>query len=479
MIRSFIFYILFLSTLSANVTIKAPSSFIAGEAVFFSIEAIGENIIFPKIDKIENYEVKAAGQSSSFSNINGKISSKIEKRYRFFPTSDVTILPLKFSISNKDFFTKEHKIVKQKIGKTKSDYFDLNIKLSNNELYIGEQTILTMTFKYKKGLQLIDTAMRPPEFKDFWYKRLEPKEPYEEGLYVVQNLKYLLFPQKSGKLKLEPLRVDASVLDTNSSAFAFFQKTTKNIKIYSNTLDVKVQHLPKGINLIGDFDISASVDKTKINLGEAVSYKVEITGYGNIEDLEELKLEIPEVTIYDNKPVTTGILKNNRYFGTYKKSFSLLPTESLVIPAISLSYFDKNTNKVVNKQTQEVKIEVVGIKQTISKLQKNDKKVEATVITKEASLYAKLAYYILGIVTTLLIFGLYKYVINKRKQKIETPLDKRIKKAINKKDLMKEILPYISKNENLDSLIFKLESCEDSNLKAIKKEIIETLKDIK
>ena len=479
MIRHLIILIFFLGTLCANVTLKAPASFIVGEPVFFTIEAIGENIVFPKIEKIENYEVEAAGQSSSFSNINGQISAKVQKRFRFFPISDVVIPAFKLSIANKDIFTKEHKLLKQKISKTKSEHLDLNISLTKTDLYVGEQTILTMTFKYKKGLQIMDTSMMKPEFRDFWYKRLDAKEPYEEGMFIIQDLHYLLFPQKSGKLKIDPLRVDASLLDVNSSAFAFFQKTSKTVKIYSNSLDLNVKPLPSGISLIGDFNINAIADKTKINLGESISYKIEITGFGNIDDVQDVKLDIPNVTIYDNKPTTTVTLKDNKHYGTYKKSFSILPTENIVIPSVSISYFDKKQNRVVSKSTKAINIEVIGSAKTNSKLLKADEKEETKVITKEPSIYDKLVYYVLGVVTALLIFGLYNYVIKTRELKKETPLEKRIKKASNKKDLIKEILPFISKDENLDSLIFKLENSDEANFKTIKKEILESLKEIK
>lgn len=486
MIKKIIILILFTTMLFSNVNIKASKTFVNNENIYFELEAFGNNIKFPKIEKIDNFTVQEAGQSRSISNINGKITNKIIKRYVLRANKDFTIPSFSILVDGIEEQTKILHIKKEIIQKTKSTYFDLNISLNKKELFVGEQSILTMTFKYKEGLQIINSSLSHVDFKDFWFKNLASSKSYKEGDYIIQNVKYILFAQKEGLLHIEPLRVDISILDKNSNEFFAFQREAKTLNIYSNSLDIKVKSLVKNISLIGDFNISASVDKEEILQGEAVSYKLKIEGFGNIDDLDDIKLNIKDLTIYENKASITNEIKNELYFATYKKSFSILGNEDFIIPSISISYFDKKLKKVIKKKTKSFKIKVKGkIKKEI-KLQKSTSILDSKKITKEEhkitveiSLFSKVLFFILGIVFTLGILLLYLYFMKKNNKKEELHIVKKAKKAMDSKSLIRCLLPYLNKNEHLDSLIFKLEKSDKDIYPKLKKEIIELLKEFK
>ena len=97
--------------------------------------------------------------------------------------------------------------------------------------------------------------------------------------------------------------------------------------------------------MIGDFNISASVNKIDIKQGESVSLKLEISGVGNFDDIEDIKLDIPNATVYDNKPDVKTKYSDLGYEGTYTKVFSIIPESSITIPSIKLKYFDKKNKK--------------------------------------------------------------------------------------------------------------------------------------
>ena len=62
--------------------------------------------------------------------------------------------------------------------------------------------------------------------------------------------------------------------------------------------------------------------------------------------------------VYDNKPKVETSYENDRYKGIYEKVYSIVPSDSIIIPSQSISYFDKQSQKVITKKTQEFKIEV-------------------------------------------------------------------------------------------------------------------------
>ncbi|WP_320034890.1 BatD family protein [Halarcobacter sp.] len=486
LVKYIIFFLILNLSVFADVVLKAPDSFVKGEPYYFDIEVTGSSIEFPKIEKIDNYIVENQGTSKSLQIINGDYNEKLSKRFKIIPSADFTIPKFKFIIDDKEVYTSE-KVVKQTIvHKTNSTDFDLTLIPSKDNLYVGEDLVVKLVFKYKRDLQITNLGFEKPHFENFWYKRIENKnDRYEQNGYIVQELEFLLFPQKSGELNVGPLRVDAQLMQSNSSTpFGFFSSVPKVQKVYSNELKFDVKKLPQDISLIGDFDINANANKTEIKQGESVSLKLEIKGIGNFDDIQDIKLDIPNATIYDNKPDIKTTYSNLGYEGTYTKVFSIIPENSITIPSIKLKYFDKKDKKIVEKSTKEfnIKVDKTEEKQkVVLEKPKETKEVakEKIVIKEKISTEDKAKYFIFGIIATLLILGLYKLVTLQSKEKVskETPLNKLVKSSKDKNELIKVLIPYLKIDSTLDKLIFECES--EKEFKVLKKEILTRIREIK
>lgn len=477
-------FLIFNFSLYANITLNAPDFFVKGESYIFEFEAMGSSVKFPTIDKIDGYVVEDLGTSRSLQIINGNYDEKIIKRYRIVPKTDFEIPKFKFIINNKEEESENKKVTEQKVHKTNSDNFDLTLLPSKKDLYVGEDFIVKLIFKYKRGLQITNLGFESPHFENFWYKKIDnTNKRYEENGYIIQELEFLLFPQKSGKLEIDPLRVDVQMVESSSnSSFSFFTGVPIVEKVYSNKLEFEVKQLPQNLNLIGDFEINATIDKSEINLGESVTYKLDIQGSGNFDDIEDFKLNIPNATIYDNKPEVKTEYSKDVYKGKYTKNFSIVPNSSLEIPSIQLKYFNKNENRVITKKTPIFNIKVNGQKEQRVVLQKpKEEKIseEKIMLKAEISTQDKVLFFILGIMSTLLIFGLYFYVkLQKSKINIkDTPLEKLVKNTKDKNELMKVMVPYLKNDMDLDSLIFECQKSE-KEFKNLKKEILKRLKEI-
>lgn len=483
--KIFFILIFFNLFLFADVILKAPDSFIKGEPYYFEYEAYGNSVKFPDIEKIDGYLVEDLGTSRSLQIINGNYDEKISKKYKIVPRDSFTIPQFKFEINDQDVYTKAKDVVAKLVHKTTSENFDLTLKASKKELYVGEDLLVKLVFKYKRGLQITDLIFENPHFENFWSKRVDSSSKiYEQNGYKTQELDFLLFPQKSGELVINPLKVDVRMMDSSrNSNFSFFTTAAKSVKVYSNELKFDVKELPKEVTLIGDFDIKASVDKSKIKLGESISYKLDIKGTGNFDDIEDIKLDIANATIYDNKPEINTDYSEKGYSGTYSKAYSIVPNSSLEIPSIEFKYFSKEDKKVVIKKTAAFKIEVINQEAKKVVLEKPKEKVEVkkeVIVEKNASLEEKIMYFLLGVIFTLLIFGLISYVKLKKSKKVseETPLNKLVKASKDRNTLMRILIPYLKKDESLDQLIYSCES-NDKEFRQLKKEILERLKEIR
>jgi hypothetical protein len=476
-------FFLFVSSLFGNVKLYLPSNTIVkNEAFNFILEAYGNDITFPNISLINGQTVQEISSSTSTNVTNGKIAKKIKKTYSFYPMKDFILPSFEMQIDGKSYKTNEEKISIQKALKTQSLLFDFDIKTNNDNLYLGENFILTMVFKYKKNLDILDLSFDKPSFEDFWYKQIDNTKKYEEGDFNVFEIKFLMFALKAGIQKIEPIGINAQIMDDNS--YSVFS-STKNKKIYSNELNFNIKELPVNINLIGNFEINSSVDKQIVKKGEAVSFKLNIIGSGNIDDISDIKLPIDDVTIYENKALVKTQILNNEYKGEWEKVYSIIANKSFTIPSIKIDYFDKKLSKIVSKKSASFNIEVVGedIKKEVV-LQKAEEKIlpmekqkEIIKIIDKTSTLDRVIFFFLGVAFSLLIISLYFYVITSRRKKQEDkPLLKKVKESKTKDELLKILAVYLKIDTKLDVLIFELEKTQD--IKFLKKEIIKILKEL-
>lgn len=470
----------FTSLLFSSVRLKSPSSFYENEAFLFSFEMSANEIKIPKINKIDDYEVFPAGNSSSYSSINGKIQRTIKRTYAIYPKKDFIIPSFTFILNGKEIKSLSKKISKIKIKKTKSQNFDLSIISNKKDLYVGEDTLLTIVFKYKKDLQLVDLSLDNPVFNNFWFMALDDNKQYEENGYIVQKLFFLIFPQKEGLLNIPSIKVNLKVLDAYSNSFSFFTNESKSLKIYSNDLFFNVKSLPENISLFGDFKISTKVNASIIKEGEAISYKINIEGFGNIDDLEDIKLSIDNTSIYENKAKIEKSIKNSLYYASYNKSFSIIANKDFTIPSYTLSYLDKKTKTIKTIKSKEYKISVV--KNKIDEkiiLEKNSiKKINDDIVYKN-DYKNNIFFFILGSIFTLVIFFIYKFIkIKPFKENRDLSLIIKVKSCKNKNDLLKLLSKYLLKNKELDEKIYILEESKISDYSLHKKEIINLIKNL-
>lgn len=479
--KTFILLSLFISFLFSNVTTSIPKTSIKNEPFIFSFEVIGNDVEFPNINFIDGNIVDNISNSSSTTIINSNLTKKIKRVYSFYPNDDFVFPSFKFIIDGKEILTEEQSIKLVDAKKTKSKFFDFSIKTNKDEVFEGENLLLTIVFKYSKNLQVLDLKLKESSLENFWFKNIDNSKQYEDSEFIIHELKYILFPQKNGELIINAFNIDVKHIDSNSRSF--FSNGIVNQRVYSNALKIKVNKLPFNLDLIGEYQISSEVDKLIVEKNEPVSYKLTIKGNGNFDDIKDIKLNIPNVTIYENKPIIETKYEDGKYKGIYTKVFSLVSDKSFDIPSVKLKYYDLNLKKEFENSTKifSIKVNDNSTSTEVLKLEKlpiNVEKKEIVKVIDKSSIKSKILYFSFGIIFTLLMLGLYFYVINSRKNRKldDIPLVRKVKLSKNKEELLKSLCVYINLNKDLDKLIFKIEEVDNINL--LKKEIVKLLKQI-
>ncbi|PIF04686.1 MAG: hypothetical protein CSA86_01090 [Arcobacter sp.] len=473
--------------LNAKVILQAPDSFYKNDVITFKIIATGSDIVMPEIKNIDGNIVQNAGSSKNITIINGDRTYEVSNTYALVGSKDIHIPPFEIMIDNKIEKTEAKVIKMQEVKKTKSDLFDLEISVDKKNVYVGEAIEYTLKFKYRKDLEIVGLDFTKPQFENFWVKDIKSQELQNNYTnYLEQEIKYLLFPQKPGKIILEPVKIGVKTVKSGYGGGFYFTPPTDTRFVYSNKIELNVQALPKNINLIGDFSIKTTIDKDTVNQGDAVSYKLYIEGRGNIDDLDEINLDIKNTTIYDNPAKKEYNIVNNKYGGTYTKAYSIIGQSNFTIPSVEIKYFDKKTSsvktikskeyfiKVKEKVAKKVKLEVLDTQQEIKsdKIKKIDRKIITTTDNE------KILYFIFGLLCGILLFGVFILWKQRLKKRKEVPLITSVKKAKTPEELFKILLIYINIDEKLDRIIYELENLTLEKYKKEKSHIVKVVQEL-
>lgn len=447
--------------LSASVEMLAPDHVMEGEALNFQIIARGFKVKIPQIDSIEGYIVENIKTTEETIIINTRRANKVTKTYRMFPEKNITIPSFTIEIDHQYEKTINKKIIVQKITKTISDTFDLQMHLDKTDVYRGEECILGVTFAYK---DLEDYSLPKIHFSDFVIKELSTKAWERSDGYSVEEIRYSLTPQVEGKLTLIPLKAEAEILKDGD---------IQTFSVYSNELTLNVKALPKGLSLFGAYQLNTRINKQSVKAGEAVRLILTIEGSGNLDTLDDFDLEIPGTTVY----AKSAQKHQDNSIGLHSKEFEIISDKNYTIPAITLTYFDKASQRKKTIQSRAFDVEVIDAHlakhNSKAKLLKDEAFKTMRDETERITEMEKVIYFLIGVLGSIGFMLLYKQFKNRMQLKKQPALIQVLKEIKTQDAFLKKIVPYIGRDSRLDRLIYQLEGKEITNFKEIKKEIIQ------
>lgn len=263
-------------------------------------------------------------------------------------------------------------------GEITSD--QLFVRAVASKVNVYEQEAILLTYKVYTLIDLRGFEyVKLPDFKGFHSQEIDlpQKKQFSLEHYNGRNYntivfrQFLLFPQNSGTLEIAPARFDASVMkqiQTNDPFDAFFGNNyvtaTKTLMTPSVKINVKPLPSPKPDNFVGavgTFDLSASVNKKELNANDAVTYKLVLSGVGNLKLVDAPEISFPadfelyDPKVSDNFSVTTSGLSGSKVY-----EYLAIPRHAgdFTIPSIELSYFDTRTKSYKTLKTESFSLKV-------------------------------------------------------------------------------------------------------------------------
>lgn len=437
----------------------------AGDRVALILVANGKEVKFPELSSIEGNEVVSTSQSQNIQSINGNVTRVIQKQYEFYPSTNITIPSYEIEVDGKLEKTEQLSLHVKKVSSKNTPYL-LDISLSNDTPYQNEGVVLRYIFKIRNDIKVRDLRFALPSFNGFWIKEGKKTNPKVEGDYIFHEISYIVFAQQAGDIEIKPARIDIGLDSYTQDMFNMLTRSIEYKRVFSEAKTLHVKKL-EGTNFIGDFEIIASIDKDKIASNENVNMTVKIVGYGNFDDLHEIKLDT-KANIFSDKPVIKSEIVGDKLQGEFEQKLSLSSDKDFVINPIEFTYFSLKEAKVKTIKSQKFNIQVE--KKELEKeifIQAPKKQQEKIFVNQKED---RFWYgYLLGIMTA---FGFLTLYFLKAKLKFKREKD------FGEKSLLKRLLKIRNKDKKAEEYISLIENYlyKDKTTKLNKKEIVKFIK---
>ena len=381
--RIILILFVFISTLSfaQKLSVSADKNpAIVGEQILieYSIDTKGSNFKSPNFNGLRVLSGPNPSTQSSYSFVNGKSQNSTKTTYSYYlkATKEGTfnISPATIKVDGKTIKSKPYqiKVVKgsdknKAQQKAIADNIFISVEVSKRNIVVGEQIIVT--YKLFTRLELNNTELSElPDLNGFWTKDLETSSRFKRDVidgipYNVATVKKsVLTAQKSGKLIIDAMELKCSIRVKNNKRNRGFFGNNYQIQeeyISSKAINITVTELPSPPpnfhGAVGEFTIKSEVDNTTANANDAITYKLTITGAGNIELIEPLAIQFPEdFEVYDPK-ISDRIFEGGRKRSIKTFEYLLIPRYAgeYTIASSKLVYYNNKTKKYETKKTPQ------------------------------------------------------------------------------------------------------------------------------
>ncbi|MFI3245958.1 MAG: BatD family protein [Ferrimonas sp.] len=227
----------------------------------------------------------------------------------------------------------------------------LTVEVDNNDLWVGQATTLRVTLSISGDLQ--EGALIPPEQEDFTLQQLgqdQNKNEIINGRRVhVITRNYLLIPEKSGELALNPVVFEGQLFIGGSRDSFFSSPQTRSYMAESQPLTFQVKPQPssyQGHWLTADA-VTLSMQElasNEITAGQPLTLDFTLLATGNVgAALPEIRLPaISGVRIYPDKAQRSEGLNQNQLTAQLTQAIAIVPQQAgeFTIPAIRIPWWN-------------------------------------------------------------------------------------------------------------------------------------------
>ena len=378
----------------------------------YEVNGEGRNFKSPNFGNLQVLSGPNTSTSSSVQIVNNQMQQSYTMSYTFIVEAmvegDVHIAPARITVSGKTYSSNSIRIKvlkadrgqsstgdrtqsQREMGILQDDDVYLRASVSKTKPYLGEEVIVTYRIYTRVGVSSLQMK-KASSFQGFWSKNLtdnntklkQTTQVINGDEYTVAEIsKYAIFPQKTGKLIIDPAEIDIVAQlqvqqkrkrsnDPFQDFFndPFFNRNVRNIEVTLKTkpITLNVKPLPAQgkpasfTGAVGNFKFSSEIDRETLTANDALTLKVSISGKGNLELIVLPKPQFPsDFESYDPKVSSNIKTSITGISGSKKFEYLAIPRAAgdFVINPIEFSYFNPRDKKYHSYSSGEFKIHVV------------------------------------------------------------------------------------------------------------------------
>lgn len=390
-----------------SFTASAPDAVVVGEQFRLSYTVTTHKVKDFHVPSIKGFDVlmgPSRSQQSSTQIVNGSVSSTNSITFTYILMGNT---PGEFTVPGASIVADGNQMVSNSVkirvlppdqssgsgqGSSGNIHSSSDTSVSNQDLFIMatasktnvyEQEAFLLTYKIytrESNLQLNNAKL--PDFKGFHSQEIEMNnnnarwttEHYKgRNYYTTVYRQFVLFPQQSGKLFIDPAQFQMTVGKPVQSADpfdAFFNGGSSVIEIKKSIatpkIAINVNPLPAGKPAdfsggVGEFNISSSINSQQLKTNDAITIKLVISGTGNLKLISNPEIKFPEdFEVYDPKVDNQVRLTREGLTGNKVIEYLAIPRHAgtYKIPGVSFSYFDIRSKSYKTLKTEEYIINV-------------------------------------------------------------------------------------------------------------------------
>ena len=250
-------------------------------------------------------------------------------------------------------------------------------EISKSNPYVGEGIYVEYRLYVSENVSVYDTSVtEAPKYNGFWNQDIKINGfPVKMGKYNGGDYRYivlqkaLLIPTKTGKLSIDPMKMDIAIGVPSGRADFFGNAITKNVR--REFASTKKIIRPKGLPIegkpanftgaVGDFNFDVSLSKGVLKANETSKLQVKISGKGNLNLFELPAVETPaELEMYQPERKERVRINANGISGNVTDTYTVVPLfkGKYKIPSVSFSYFNPQEKKYNTIATEDFFVDV-------------------------------------------------------------------------------------------------------------------------
>lgn len=397
-----------LTSQTVSFTASAPAEVQAGQQfrLVYSINAEADNFTPPEFTDLAVLGGPNQSSSSSIQIINNQVTrsttytftytlaatregsftipaAKVRSGGKQYSSNPVTIKVRAASSSQPGSQSPQNS---QATGTISNKDVFLRASVDKSDPYMGEQIILTYRLYTRIPVSNYHIEQSPAQ-SGFWAeellrdqtKLLQYNDVVDGEQYTVAEIrKVALFPQRSGKLSIDPLGVEIVARvqqqgqrrrtgDPFFDSFfddPFFASRYQNVNhtLRSNAINIDVKPLPvqgrpaEFSGAVGDFSMRATIDKTEVAANEPINLKVVVSGKGNVRLIDKVNFQFPpSFELYEPKINSDVKTTQAGVSGSRTLDYLIIPRSAgnFTIKPAAFSYFHPVRGEYITLNTPE------------------------------------------------------------------------------------------------------------------------------